>query len=96
MLTHADPDTGQILLKFNFYMKNILLEGRVTGHKHTYLRKYKSLFERLEIRFISKLCSTSLLLDPDPDPQNQMYGSRRAKSMQIHNTASKLYIFGGD
>jgi hypothetical protein len=52
---NADPDTnpGQTLLslKVEFYMKNYFKE--VIGHK-TYLRKCKSLFERLEIRFVSE------------------------------------------
>ncbi len=35
----------------------------VIGHK-TFLRRYKSLFERLEIRFTCKFWPVSLLLDP--------------------------------
>ncbi len=52
------------------------------------LRRYKSLFEMVEIRLICNLWSISFLLDPDPDSQNRS-GSGRAKSMRfrIQNTA---------
>ncbi len=45
--------------------------------------KVQKPFERLEIRFICKFWSISLLLNPDPHSQNGS-GSRRAKSKWIH------------
>ncbi len=50
-----------VIKKLNFHMKNIV---QVMGHKR-YLRRYKSLEERLFIKFIYYFWSISLLLDPD-------------------------------
>jgi hypothetical protein len=48
----------------------------VIGHK-TYLRRYQSLFERLEIWFICEFWKISLRLDPDSDPrESNQCGSR--------------------
>jgi hypothetical protein len=52
--------------KFFFYMKNILYVGN-----RSYLNVgTKGFLERLEIRFVGKYWSISLLLDPDPHSQN--------------------------
>ncbi len=63
MRIHAQTDPGQTLKsqKVEFLDENILK----IGHK-TYIRRYKSLFERQENKFISKISSISMLLDPDP------------------------------
>jgi hypothetical protein len=59
----------------------------IDNRSKTYLRRYKSLFERLKVRFICKFVSISMLLDPDPHSQYGS-GSRTAKSLRIriHNT----------
>jgi hypothetical protein len=77
----ADPDPWVRLCrhrKVNFYMKNILYVGN-----RSYLNVgTKGFFERLEIRFVGKYWSISLLLDPDPHSQYGT-GCRRAKSMRF-------------
>ncbi len=61
---HTDPDQTFKSQKVKFFcMKNII---KVGSRSKTYLRRYKSLFERQETRFICKILSFSVLLDPDP------------------------------
>ena len=69
--------------KLNYYMEIIGLK--------TYLRRYKSLLEGLEIRFSSLFWLISLLLDPDPH-SHYGSGSKGAKSMgiRIRNTDLNL------
>ncbi len=79
MRIHANPDPypGQL----DFDTTNTLYVSICD-------KTYETYFERLEIRFISKFWSFSLLLDPD---QHSQYGSgsKGAKSMRIRirNTA---------
>jgi hypothetical protein len=56
-------------------MKNSLYVGTVLGHK-TYLFRYKSHFESLEIGLICAFWSISLLLDPDPHSQYESQESQ--------------------
>jgi hypothetical protein len=64
-----------------FLHKNILQVG--IGQK-TYIRRYKSPFERQKTRFICKFWSISMLLDQDPRQPNEC-GSRWIR-IRIHNT----------
>jgi hypothetical protein len=52
------------------------------GHK-THLRRHISIFERLEIRLISKFWSIYLLLVPDPGEPNQC-GSGSTRLVKTH------------
>ncbi len=54
--------------KLNFYMENIQKVGN-SSKNIPYLRRYISLLERPKTRFICKVWSISMLLDPDPDSQ---------------------------
>ncbi len=49
-------------------LKNILYAGKYVIHTVTAYGRYKSNFERLEIRFIFIFWSISLILDPNADP----------------------------
>ncbi len=71
---------------------------RIQGAKLTRIqRRYKSHFERLEIRFICTFWSISLLLDADPNSQyGSGSGSRRAKSMRIRIRNTKKLLRGNN
>jgi hypothetical protein len=58
--------------------------------KKTYLRRYKSLFEKQEARVVRKFWSIFMFVDPDPDPgKPNECGSMR---IRIHNSGSNLEI----
>jgi hypothetical protein len=63
-----DPDPSQTFgsQKVEFYMHNLKV---VIGQK-TYPRRYNGLFERQTTRFICRVRSITMFLDPDPDPHS--------------------------
>ncbi len=95
MRSHGNPDQDYGHKELNFYMTNIFYVGTEIGHKpYLPVRRYKSHFETLEIRYIFTCyfgqfsCSWTRIripnTGPDPDELNQCGSMRR----RIHNTFS--------